>query len=93
LRDFSTGSKGIYVLISAPYAGHTSILADFHRWQSLVENLLENGIKRVCITEWKSATEELKNYDIGMYLRELGTCIDDLGGVSIQRENVTLDAK
>jgi poly(3-hydroxybutyrate) depolymerase len=81
LRDFSTGSKGIYVLISAPYAGHTSILADFHRWQRLVKNLLENGIKRGCVTEWKSVIEEMKNYDIGMYLRQLSICIDDLGGV------------
>ncbi len=81
LRDFSTGTKDIYTLIVAPYAGHTSIIADFHKGQSLVEDLLENGIKRVCVTEWKSATEAMKNYDIDMYLRELNTCVDDLGGV------------
>jgi poly(3-hydroxybutyrate) depolymerase len=81
LRDFSTGSKGMYTLIVAPFAGHTSIIADFHKGQSLVENLIENGIKRVCVTEWKSATAEMKNYDIDMYLRELNTCVDDLGGV------------
>ncbi len=81
LRDFSTGSKGMYTLIVAPFAGHTSIIADFHKGQSLVENLLENRIKSVCVTEWKSATEAMKNYDIDMYLRELNTCADDWGGV------------
>ncbi len=81
LRDFSTGTRGIYTLIVAPFAGHTSIIADLHKGQSLVEDLLENGIKRVCVTEWKSATEAMKDYDIDMYLRELNTCVDDLGGV------------
>lgn len=81
LRDFSTGSKGIYTLIVPPFAGHTSIIADFHKGQSLVETLLENRINRVCVTEWKSATDAMKNYDIDMYLRELNTCVDDLGGV------------
>lgn len=81
LRDFSTANKGIYTLIIPPYSGHTSIIADFHKGQSLVETLLENGIKRLCTTEWKSATQAMKDYDIDMYLRELNTCVDDLGGV------------
>jgi len=81
LRDFSIESKGIYTLIVAPFAGHTSIIADFHKGQSLVEALIENGIKRVCVTEWKSATGAMKDYDIDIYLGELNTCVDDLGGV------------
>ena len=82
LRDFSTANKGIYTLIIPPYAGHTSVIADFHEGQSLVETLLENGIKRVCVTEWKSASQAMKDYDIDMYLRELNTCVDDLRGSS-----------
>ncbi len=81
LRDFSTGKKGMYTLVVAPYAGHTSVIADFHKGQSLVETLIDNGIKRVCVTEWKSATTAMKDYDIDMYLRELNTCVDDLEGI------------
>jgi polyhydroxyalkanoate depolymerase len=81
LRGFSSANKGIYTLVVTPYAGHTSVIADFHKGQSLVETLLENGIKKVCVTEWKSATQAMKDYDIDMYLRELNTCVDDIGGV------------
>jgi poly(3-hydroxybutyrate) depolymerase len=81
LRDFSTEGEQLYTLVAPPYAGHTSIIADFSKGQSLVETLRENGVKRVCSIEWKSATEEMKNYDIDKYLSELNICIDDLGGV------------
>ena len=81
LRDFSTKSRGMYTLILPPYAGHTSIIADFHKGQSLVETLMAHGVERICITEWKSATLRMKDYDIDMYLRELNTSVDDLGGV------------
>jgi polyhydroxyalkanoate depolymerase len=81
MRDFSTSKTGIYTLLVAPYAGHTAVIADFHKGQSLVETLIASGIKRVCVTEWKSATTAMKDYDIDMYLRELNTCVDDLGGI------------
>ena len=81
LRDFSTVSRGINMLILPPYAGHTSVIADIHEGQSLVGTLLENGIRRVFLTEWRSATGEMKDYDIDIYLSELNVCIDGLGGV------------
>jgi poly(3-hydroxybutyrate) depolymerase len=37
--------------------------------------------KRVCATDWKSATEEMKYYDIDNYLNELNVCVDELGGM------------
>jgi len=80
LRDFSGQSEGIYTFVVAPYAGHTSMIVDFHKKQSLVERLMENGIERVCATDWKSATEEMKYYDIDNYLSELNVCVDELGG-------------
>jgi poly(3-hydroxybutyrate) depolymerase len=81
LRDFSSGrSKAAYTLILAPYAGHTSIIADFSNKQSLVETLLENGVNRICVTDWNSATEDMKNYDIDNYLAELNVAVDGLGG-------------
>lgn len=83
LRDFSSTGAGIYTFVVPPYAGHTSMIVDFHNKQSLVETLMENGIERVCAADWKSATEEMKDYNIDNYLKELDVSIDELGGASI----------
>lgn len=82
LRDFSakSASHEIPVLILPPYAGHSSYIADFHKKQSLVETLLAHGVKRIFATEWHSATQEMKDYDIDNYLAELHVAASDLGG-------------
>jgi poly(3-hydroxybutyrate) depolymerase len=83
LRDFSRDSKSgemAPVLVDAPYAGHDSTIADYAKGQSLVERLLDSGLDRVLLTDWKSATDEMKDYDIDKYLAELNVAIDDLGG-------------
>jgi poly(3-hydroxyalkanoate) synthetase len=80
LRDFSKKGEGIYTLIVPPYAGHTSKIVDFSPEQSLIETLLENNIEEVCSIDWKSATLELKDYNIDNYLNELDLCVDKLGG-------------
>lgn len=43
LRDFSTGNKDMYTLIVAPFAGHTSIIADFHKGRPLLKISLRTG--------------------------------------------------
>jgi poly(3-hydroxybutyrate) depolymerase len=82
LRDFTKAAAAgeTPTLIDAPYAGHTAVIADFHRDQSLVQTLLANGLSRVFVTDWKSATLEMKDYDIDNYLAEINVCVDDLGG-------------
>jgi len=82
LREFSLPNSGkdIPILILPPYAGHTSVIADFQTKQSLVETLLENGLKRIFLTDWHSATMEMKDYDIDNYLAEIHVAITDLGG-------------
>jgi len=80
LRDFSKGEDGINILIVPPYSGHISTIVDFAPEQSLVETFLKNGIKKVYSIDWKSATEEMKYYDIDNYLSELDICVDELGG-------------
>lgn len=81
LRDFSAeGAQGLPVLVDAPYAGHRAQIADFDKGQSLVATLLSNGIGRVLVTDWKSATEEMRDYDIDKYLAEINVVVDDLGG-------------
>lgn len=78
LRDFSDGT-GIYTFVVPPYAGHSSMIVDFHINQSLIQTLMENGIERVCAADWKSATEEMKDYNIDNYLSDLNICVDELG--------------
>ena len=79
LRDYGKPA-GIPTLIDAPHAGHTAMIADYHKGQSLVETLLENGIGHVALTDWKSATADMKDLEIDNYLAELIVAIDDLGG-------------
>jgi polyhydroxyalkanoate depolymerase len=79
LRDYGK-SGGIPTLVDAPYAGHTAMIADYHKGQSLVETLLSNGIGHVVLTDWKSATEDMKDLEIDNYLADVIVAIDDLGG-------------
>jgi len=83
LRDFSAakgGSRATPVLIDAPYAGHSASIADYVKGQSLVETLLGAGLERVLVTDWKSATEVMKYFDIDKYLAEINVAVEDLGG-------------
>lgn len=80
LRDFSTHPRGLPVLIDAPYAGHSATIVDFAPGQSLVNAFLENGHTHVFVTDWKSATEEMKDFTIDTYLEALNVAIDKLGG-------------
>ena len=79
LRDY--GESGMLpTLVNAPYAGHSAMIADYRKGQSLVETLLSNGVGRIALTDWKSATEDMKDLEIDNYLAELVVAIDDLGG-------------
>jgi poly(3-hydroxyalkanoate) synthetase len=79
LRDYGK-PDGIPTLVDAPHAGHTAMIADYHKGQSLIETLLANGIGHVALTDWKSATADMKDLEIDNYLAELVVAIDDLGG-------------
>jgi polyhydroxyalkanoate depolymerase len=81
LRDFAAaGSQATPVLVDAPYAGHSATIADYDKGQSLVETLLRAGLERVLVTDWKSATDSMKDFDIDKYLAEINAAVDDLGG-------------
>lgn len=79
LREYGKAG-GVPTLVNAPYAGHTAVIADYHKGQSLIETLLRNGLDHVLLTDWKSATEDMKDLEIDNYLEELVVAIDDLGG-------------
>ena len=79
LRDYGV-EQGIPTLVVAPYAGHSSVIADYAPGQSLVETLLATGLSHVALTDWKSATPDMKDLEIDDYLADLVVAIDDLGG-------------
>ena len=84
LRDFSAANRPFTqtpVLIDAPFAGHSSTISDYKIGQSLVETLLASGLEHVLVTDWKSATPAMKNFDIDKYLAEINVVVDDLGGL------------
>ena len=56
------------------------MIADYHKGQSLVETLLESGNPHVVLTDWKSATPDMKDLEIDNYLADVVVAIDDLGG-------------
>lgn len=83
LRDFSDAGKqtgALPVVIDAPYAGHSSTIADYAQGQSLTETLLASGLERVLVTDWKSATPEMRDFDIDTYLADIDAAVDALGG-------------
>jgi len=83
LRDFSRAAAGIDavpILVDAPYAGHSSTIADYDKGQSLVETLLNCGLERILVTDWKSATAAMKDFDIDTYLADLNVAVDSVGG-------------
>jgi poly(3-hydroxyalkanoate) synthetase len=67
-------------LIVAPYAVHEASIADFAPGHSLAEALSESGAGPVALTYWKSATPEMRRYDIDAYMSSLTVAVDDLGG-------------
>ncbi len=80
-RDYSLpDAAGVPTIVDAPYAGHSAAIADYHRGQSLMETLRENGVTRLFLTDWKSATPDMKDLEIDQYLAEIAVCVDDLGG-------------
>ena len=83
LRDFSgadADKTAVPVLIDAPYAGHSSTIADYTKGQSLVESLLASGLPRVLCTDWKPATRAMRDFGIDTYLSDLDRAVDALGG-------------
>ncbi|MGZ5001542.1 MAG: alpha/beta fold hydrolase [Methylomonas sp.] len=80
LRDFSTAQKGTPVLLCAPFALHGATVADFAVGHSLVAALRDSGLKRLFVTDWRSATSDMRYLGIDDYLADLNVLVDQLGG-------------
>jgi poly(3-hydroxyalkanoate) synthetase len=79
LRNFSIGTDGPATLICAPYALHGATIADFAPGHSVVERLGQNGLSRIFVTDWRSATREMRYTGIDNYLADLNVAVDEVG--------------
>lgn len=80
LRQFSQEpSTQPPLLICAPYALHSALIADFAPEHSLVEALQKHGAGRVYVSDWRSATSEMRQLSIDNYLADLNVAIDEIG--------------
>ena len=80
LRDFTTDHNSAAALICAPLALHGAALADFAPGHSLVATLRDAGLRRLFVTDWRSATAEMRFLGIDDYLADLNVLVDEIGG-------------
>jgi poly(3-hydroxyalkanoate) synthetase len=79
LRDFSTAADGVATLICAPFALHGATVADFAPGHSLVGALRKAGLGRVLVTDWRSASPDMRSLSIDDYLADLNVVVDQIG--------------
>ncbi|WFU17425.1 alpha/beta fold hydrolase [Bradyrhizobium sp. CB3481] len=79
LREFSKAGSAQPVLVCAPYALHGALVADFAPGHSLVEALQKGGVNRIYVTDWCSATPDMRFLSIDNYLADLNVAIDEIG--------------
>jgi poly(3-hydroxyalkanoate) synthetase len=79
LRDFSLEHEGMPTLLCAPYALHGAEITDLAPGHSLVETLKTSGCRHLFVTDWHSASAEMREFTIDTYLAELNITIDEIG--------------
>ena len=80
LRDFATQSRGAPCLLCTPFALHGSLLSDLAPGHSLVAALQEGGVTRLFVTDWQSASTDMRFLRIDNYLADLNVLVDEIGG-------------
>ena len=80
LRGFSTASDGPATLVCAPFALHGAAITDLAPRHSLVAALQHAGIERVFVTDWRSASTDMRLLSIDNYVANLNVLVDELGG-------------
>ncbi|RXH15205.1 alpha/beta fold hydrolase [Bradyrhizobium guangzhouense] len=79
LRDCARTRSGQPALVCAPYALHRALIADFAPGHSVVQSLQQGGIDRIYLTDWRSATPEMRHLSIDSYLSDLNVAVDEIG--------------
>src|SRR6478609_6084675 len=81
LRDFTMDKSGVPTLLCTPLALHGAAIADLAAGHSLVAALRDAEIGRLFMTDWRSASAEMRFLGIDQYLSDLNVLVDHLGGV------------
>src|SRR5437899_10756018 len=80
LRECSAGGDDIATLVCAPLALHDATLTDFAPDHSLVAALQMAGVRNIFVTDWRSASPEMRFFSIDSYLADLNVVVDEFGG-------------
>src|SRR5712675_2088496 len=81
LRDFTGVDSGVPTLLCTPLALHGAAVADLVAGHSLVAALRGAGIGRLFMTDWRSASADMRFLGIDEYLADLNVLVDHLGGL------------
>ena len=81
LRDFTMVKGGVPTLLCTPLAMHGATLADLAAGHSLVAALRGAGIGRLFMTDWRSASADMRFLGIDEYLADLNVLVDRVGGL------------
>ena len=79
LRDFAIASDGPPCLLCTPFALHGSALSDLAAGHSLVATLREAGVTNLFVTDWQSASPDMRFLGIDDYLADLNVLVDEIG--------------
>ena len=79
LREFATSSDGPPCLLCTPFALHGSALGDLAAGHSLVATLRDAGVTNLFVTDWQSASPDMRFLGIDDYLADLNVLIDEIG--------------
>ena len=80
LRDFSTETTSPATLLCAPFALHGASICDFAPGHSLVATLRGAGLRRLFVTDWRTATTDMRLLGIDQYLADVNVLVDEIGG-------------
>jgi poly(3-hydroxyalkanoate) synthetase len=80
LRAFVADGDGVPTLVCAPLALHDAALTDFAPDHSLVAALQTAGLRNLFVTDWRSASPDMRFFSIDSYLADLNVVVDELGG-------------
>jgi poly(3-hydroxybutyrate) depolymerase len=81
LRDFSKETTSPATLLCAPFALHGASTCDFAPGHSLVATLRRAGLRRLFVTDWRTATTDMRLLGIDQYLADvkIGGPVDLIG--------------
>src|SRR5260221_4441574 len=81
LRDFTLAQRGVPTLLCTPLALHGATIGDLAARHRLVAALRDAGIGRMVMTDWRSASADMRFLGIDEYLADLNVLVDHLGGL------------